>query len=184
MRIQLAHTAAVAGLLILVAPSIAQSAPTYHSQHGAITAELAVAPSQTSMTYTVRGPTGTPSLVEQAKLLRELLPQALAKGRPRRLYFIPAANQPLVDQLANTLSHDPGWNPRTGEPRRGRLGSYLTAMIARSALARPYADAFAAAGYRLTPVTASRVVIGRHARTGPVLVPVTISELGFDAVRS
>lgn len=135
------------------------------------------------MTYAVQGPSGAAPLPEQAVMLSGLLHEALTRGKPARIYFIVASNQPMVDRLAASLSRDRGWNARLGQPRRGRLGPYLTLVMARDGIAQPFANAFAAQGYRLTPSTASRVVIDERAGSSSERLPVTISELGFDAVR-
>lgn len=180
------------GALLFLTAGPAASRPTspgptapgphvYRARREAMLGELAVAPAGASMTFTARGPHGGPSIADQAVLLGGLLDQALTKTKPARVYFLPAANQAFTEGIAAALLHDRHWDARAGKPRAERLGPFLVSVLNRENLAKPFADVFASHGYRLTASTASRVVIGR--RPGSIArVPLTISELGFDAV--
>lgn len=193
------HCAFPAGLLALGAlsasalpawatpahPAPVQLAPgKYRAQYGNATAELQLVPVENSLLFKVRAAGKLPPLAVQADLLRSLLPAVLGGTRPARLYFLPSANGTLVDMLGAVLAKDASWNARSGTPRSTakRLTIYLVDRINTSEVARPFVDAFAASGYRLSASTASGVLVRSRADLHGACVPVVISELGFDAV--
>lgn len=154
----------------------------YVAVQGGTTADLRLLPIEHSLVFHTTAARGGASLQQQAALLRVLLPTMLADGHPAVLNFLPQPNDALVDRLAGNATHDPTWDAARGAPRGGggTLRVYLLHALNKSEVGGPFADVFAAAGYRLRAVTAAGVM------TGPRLgvsgrVPTFINEIGFEA---
>lgn len=154
----------------------------YSAGRNGVAAELRLLPVEHSLTFQVARSGSEPSLDQEAALLRVLLPAVLAGAHPPVLNFLPRGDDALVRQLAQAVERDRGWKGRRGAPRAGRatLDGYLRRVLDTSDAARPYAEAFAAQGYRLSASTVAGVLTGtRPGVAGQV--PVSVSEIAFEA---
>ena len=145
-------------------------------------ADLRLLPVEHSLTFQIVASRGEPSLDQEAALLRVLLPAVLSGAHPPVLSFLPRGDDALVGQLAQAVARDKGWDGRRGAPRAGAktLDAYLLRVLDASGAAKPYADAFAAQGYRLDGSTITGVLTG----TRPGLagqIPVSVNEIAFEA---